>query len=245
MSVVVAHVRRQADEAVEHQAEAGLVGAVAAHADAVHGAGRQVAASRACRCRSSSMPVRSTIFTSVPSWTVGVELVGARDAQRDQARAGRSSHLRAGDRQADDAGRRIGRRAVVVRARGEAAVDEVDLVARHDEAEVGAAGRAAVVAVAARNRPAKTLIAKRKSKRDMGDHGIAESVVLDDVLEDALEACAGPVAGQAELFAEDAELGLHRVAIERRHLRIVGDVVDGVHVERRIAIRIEERRGLR
>src|SRR5438270_6063264 len=42
------------------------------------------------------------------------------------------------------------------------------------------------------------LVIERQSKCDVSDDGIAEPVVLDDVLEDAFDACAGPVAAELE-----------------------------------------------
>jgi len=67
----------------------------------------------------------------------------------------------------------------------------------------------------ARTAPAR-LITERNGKRDMCNHRVAESVVLDSVLEDSLEASAGPTLGEAECLSEHAQLGLDRLPGEAR-----------------------------
>src|SRR5947209_11824829 len=68
------------------------------------------------------------------------------------------------------------------------------------------------------------LIIKRQSKRHMSLHGVAESIVLDDVLEDALEPRTRPAPVEIELLAEHAELGLEDVTVELGHLGVVGQI---------------------
>src|SRR5690606_12624610 len=89
---------------------------------------------------------------------------------------------------------------------------------------------------------ARRLVLERKSKRCMGVHRVAEPVILDDVLEDALETRACPASFEAEHVTEDAKLCLHEVAVERTHLRVVRQVL-GHRVA--VAALPEERRVLR
>src|ERR1041385_1567786 len=92
--------------------------------------------------------------------------------------------------------------------------------------------------------PARTLIAERNSKRRMRNDRIPEAVVLYHVLEDSFEACAGPQTVERQGLAEEAELGLERVAIERRHLGVVGLVLADTGIDARVALLIEECRAL-
>src|SRR5262245_19720355 len=88
------------------------------------------------------------------------------------------------------------------------------------------------------------LIIERNSNRDMGHHRVAEPVVLDDVFEDALETSSCPASFEIERFAEHPELGLQHMAIERAHLRIIGEICQARRHRIRIASHPEVRRGL-
>src|SRR5215468_1338444 len=75
---------------------------------------------------------------------------------------------------------------------------------------------AALPSAQARNRPRGTprrtidarLVLERNRDSDMGDHRVAEPVVLGGVVQHAFEPGARPPAGQLERLAEHAELGL-------------------------------------
>src|SRR5262245_43621720 len=82
---------------------------------------------------------------------------------------------------------------------------------------------------------ARRLIRERNRESDMGDHRIAEAIVLDCVFENAFEPGRCPAATELDRFAEHAELCLHRVAGEAGQLDVVGDELGHLGVVRRIA----------
>src|ERR1700759_3203694 len=85
------------------------------------------------------------------------------------------------------------------------------------------------------------LVFERNRESDMGDHRVAKSVVLDGILEDALEPGARPAAGEVECFTDHTELGLHGVPGEVGQLDVVGDVLGHRRIVRRVAVAEEVR----